>query len=131
MKYNEFLGKVQHQARLGSESDTVSAVRATLETLGERLAGGQAAHTAAQLPEEIGYYLKQAKRNESFELDTFYNRVAKRESVDYPDAVYHAKVVMSVLEEALTPGEMRDLRAQLPDEYNDLFELDGGGRRGE
>lgn len=125
MKYNEFLGTVQNQARLGTESDAVSAVRATLETLGERLAGGQADHVAAQLPEEIGYYLKQAGRDEQFELNGFYQRVAQREGVDLPDAVYHAKVVMNVLEEATSPGEMRDLCAQLPAEYDDLFDLDG------
>ena len=125
MKYSEFIGKVQNQARLGTTSAAVGAVRATLETLGERLAGGEADNAAAQLPEEIGYYLRQAKSNESFELRTFYERVAERESVDFPDAVYHSKVVMSVMQEAISPGEMSDLRAQLPPEYNDLFEMDG------
>lgn len=127
MKYHEFLGAVQNQARLDSDSAAVSAVRATLETLSERLAGGQSEHVAAQLPEEIGYYLKQAGKDESFELDEFYRRVADREAVDYADAVYHAKVVMRVLGKAITPGEMTDLRAQLPDEFDDLFEIDGEG----
>lgn len=131
MKYSEFLGKVQNQARLGRESQAVSAVRATLETLGERLAGGQAEHIAAQLPQEIGYYLQQAKRQESFDLDGFYERVAEREGADLPDAVYHSKIVMGVLEEAVTGGEMRDLRAQLPPEFNDLFEMNGGQRGNE
>lgn len=125
MKYSEFLGTVQNQARLGTESDAVSAVRATFETLGERLAGGQAGHVAAQLPEELGYYLRQADKDERFELHTFYERVSEREGVDLPDAVYHAKVVMKVLAEATSPGEMRDLRAQLPAEYEDLFDLNG------
>lgn len=129
MKYHEFLGAVQNLARLDSDSAAVSAVRATLETLGERLAGGQAEHIAAQLPEEIGYYLQQPDKDESFELDEFYQRVAEREAVDYPDAVYHAKVVMRVLSDAITPGEISDLRAQLPDEFDDLFEIDGGGPR--
>ena len=127
MKYSEFLGRVQNQARMGNESDAVSAVRATLETLGERLAGGQAEHAAAQLPQELGYYLRQGDEQESFDLDTFYKRVADREGVDYPDAVHHAKVVMGVMSEAISPGEMRDLCAQLPPEYNDLLERNGGG----
>lgn len=125
MKYSEFLGTVQNKARIGTESATVSAVRATFETLGERLAGGQAEHVAAQLPRELGYYLTQADADddEGFELDAFYKRVAEREGADLRDAVYHAKVVMNVLQEATSPGEMRDLRAQLPAEYDDLFEL--------
>lgn len=125
MKYSEFLGNVQNRARIGRESEATGAVRATLETLGERLAGGQAEHLAAQLPEEIGYYLHQGDGQDSFELETFYERVADRAGVDMPDAVYRAKVVMNVLEEAISGGEMRDLRAQLPDEYNHLFELEG------
>lgn len=127
MNYHEFLGAVQNQARLDNDSAAVSAVRATLETLGERLAGGQAEHIAAQLPEEIGYYLEQPDKDESFELDDFYQRVAEREGVDYPNAVYHARIVMRVLSDAVTPGEMKDLRAQLPDEFDDLFDLDGEG----
>ena len=129
MKYSEFLGHVQNRAQMGRQSDAVSAVRATLETLGERLAGGQADHLAAQLPEEIGYYLRQGGDQESFELDTFYERVAEREGVDLPDAVYHSKIVMGLVNEAISDGESRDMRAQLPDEYDDLFDLNGGWKQ--
>ena len=44
-----------------------------------------------------------------------------------PDAAFHARVVVEVLGEALTAGEMDDVRAQLPDNYAPLFEAGSEG----
>ena len=52
MKHDEFIGRVQHYARLASRGDAERATRATLETLGERLAGGEPKDLASQLPPE-------------------------------------------------------------------------------
>lgn len=52
MDHDEFIGQVQHRARLSSRGDAQTAVRATLETLAERLAGGEPSDLAAQLPDE-------------------------------------------------------------------------------
>ena len=54
MEHDEFIGQVQHRARLGSRGDAERATRATLETLAERIADGAANNLAAQLPNEIG-----------------------------------------------------------------------------
>jgi uncharacterized protein (TIGR00106 family) len=99
------------------------AICATLETLGERLFGEEARHLAAQLPPGLDAYLRLAKAKDTFDLDDFYRRVAAREGagVDLPQAVYHARAVVSVLQEAVSPGEMRDVREQLPAEYAALF----------
>ncbi|NPV08641.1 MAG: DUF2267 domain-containing protein [Anaerolineae bacterium] len=128
MQYDEFVGKVQNRARLPSTGEAVRAVHATLETLAQRLFGGEAEDLAAQLPREIGSYLREADRSrqESFGLDEFYRRVAEHAGpgLDYPDAVFRARVVMSVLTEAVSPGEIRDMRAQLPAEFNHLFQFE-------
>ena len=58
MQHDEFIGEVQARARLSSRGDAERATRAVLETLGERLAGGQPHNLAAQLPEEIGRHLE-------------------------------------------------------------------------
>jgi uncharacterized protein (DUF2267 family) len=47
--------------------------------------------------------------------------------VDLPVSNYHARVVVDVLSEALTPNEMHDLRSQLPDAYDPLFEAGSQG----
>ena len=122
MDYETFVGLVQNRARLGSREAAIAAIRATLETLGERLVGGELKDVASQLPREIAYYLTRATTTQKLSLRDFYGRVAAREPCDLPQAVFHARVVMSVLEEALSEGEVRDMRAQFPAEYDDLFE---------
>lgn len=123
MQYDDFVGRVHNRAQMASTDEAVAAIRATLQTLGDRLAKGEASDLAAQLPEEIGTYLQlEDEGGERFSLEEFFRRVAERESVDYPDAVYHARVVVEVIGEAITQGEMDDVRAQLPAEYDPLFE---------
>jgi uncharacterized protein (DUF2267 family) len=124
MKHNEFIGKVQNRARLGTSGQAVRSTQATLEVLGQRLFGGEAKDLAAQLPREIGIYLKQNDGSEAFGLDEFYERVSEKEGVDLPDAVHHARSVISVVQESVTAGELDHVRGQLPEEYNDLFEAD-------
>lgn len=127
MQYDEFVGTVQHRARLASSGEAVQAIHATLATLGERLFGGEVDDVAAQLPGEIGFYLTQALEQEAFPVKEFFRRVAEREQADLPDAVYHARAVISVLLDAVSPGEIADMRAQLPSEYDQLFQWSGEG----
>lgn len=128
MQYHEFVGHVQNRARLGSTGAAVRAIHATLETLGERINEDEAEHLAAQLPHEVGAYLEQASTTESFELDEFFERVAKREAVDLPDSVHHARVVLDVVLEAITPDQADHLHAQLPGEYEQLLAAGSEGQ---
>ncbi|MBK8905244.1 MAG: DUF2267 domain-containing protein [Anaerolineaceae bacterium] len=121
MKYNEFVGHVQNRARLGTQGEAVTAIRATLETLAERISTDEAHHLAAQLPREIGYYLKQGDTVDRFSLDEFFERVAGRAEVDLPDAAHHARTVVEVLSEAVSPSQLEDVRGQLPQEFSPLF----------
>lgn len=58
MKHDEFIGHVQHGARLASRGAAERATRAALETLRERVPDGLADNLAAQLPTEIGEHLR-------------------------------------------------------------------------
>jgi uncharacterized protein (DUF2267 family) len=124
MKHDEFIGKVQHQARLSSRGDAERATWATLQTLGERLAGGEVKDFASQLSPQLAQYALSglAGMGERFSLDEFFARVSDREGVELPQAIHHARAVISVLEEAISKGEMNDIRSQLPHEFNRLFE---------
>lgn len=130
MNYDEFTGQVQHYAKLPSRGDAVRAIRATLEALSQRLAGGEADDLADQLPMEIQPYLRQGGYGEQFDLNEFYRRVSVYEEIDLPIAVYHARVVIAMLVKAVSPGEIKDAMAQLPDEFRTLFEyqLEGEAR---
>jgi len=130
MKHDEFIGQVQHRARLSSRGAAERATRATLETLAERLAGGEAKDLAAQLPPELAEHLRSgwSAMGERFSLEEFFRRVSQREGADLPEAVFHARAVIEVLSEAVSRGEMDDVRAQLPAEFNRLFEAGSTGQ---
>lgn len=122
MKFDEFTGKVQHKANLASTDEALAAIRATLQTLSERLAAQEPQNLAAQLPEEIGRYLETPGKAERFSVKEFFERVSKREGVDLPVSVYHARAVIDTLQEAVSVGEIDNVRAQLPDEWQEIFE---------
>lgn len=126
MQFHEFLGQVQHRAQLPTLGHALAATRATLETLGERLDGGEPAQLAAQLPREIGHFLSlggrgRHHRGERFGVDAFINRVALRERVEPPLAAHHAQAVLGVLATAVSPGEMEQVRMQLPEDLRRLL----------
>jgi uncharacterized protein (DUF2267 family) len=80
------------------------------------------------LPEEIGRYLREVEGPaERFDLNEFFERVSGHEGSDLPVAVHHARVVTSVVRDAVTEGEIEDVLAQLPDEYKPLFESGSEG----
>ncbi|MFC6905448.1 DUF2267 domain-containing protein [Halalkalicoccus tibetensis] len=132
MDHDTFIGEVQNRAELASRGEALSATRATLQTLAERIEEGQATNLAAQLPDELARYLEEdADTTDSFDFQEFVSRVAERDENladgDEDDArsaaALHARVVTDVLEEAITEGQLEDVHSQLPDEYDELFEL--------
>jgi uncharacterized protein (DUF2267 family) len=120
MNHDEFVGHVQHRAHLASRGAAETIIRATLETLRERLQPEAAAHVAAQLPREIGRHLR-GGHFEHFSLSDFYRRVARREEVDIEKAAFHAHCVLETVAEAITPGAVRKLEKQMPLEFNELI----------
>ena len=129
MKYDEFIGQVQHRARLASRAEAERATRATLETLAERLVGGEAHDLASQLPRELAHALQlpDAGIGAKLTLEEFFELVSEREGVDLPAAASHARVVIGVLTEAVSQGEIKDVRIQLPAAFAQLFNVANEG----
>ncbi len=122
MKYDKFIDEVQTRAHLDNEDQALRAVEAALNTLAERILKTEADDLAAQLPQQIGVYLVADEYAQSFDMKQFYYKVSLRESVGQPLAMMHARAVMSVVEQAVSPGELRDMLAELPtEEYESLF----------
>jgi uncharacterized protein (DUF2267 family) len=98
MQHDEFIGQVQHRARLSSCGDAEVATRAKLETLAERLAGNEPLEAASQLPRGIAAYLEYeyAGARAPFYLNEFFQRVSLGEGAGMTLAVYHTRVVMEV-----------------------------------
>ena len=60
-------------------------------------------------------------------LDEFFELVSEREGVDLADATLHARVVIGVLTEAVSQGEIKDVRVQLPAAFAQLFNVENEG----
>lgn len=120
MHHDEFVGQVQHRAHLASRGDAETIIRATLETLGERLQAQAAEHIAAQLPQELGRHLKH-RMFTHLSVRDFCQRVAEREHADVEKAKFHARCVLDTMREAISPGAVHKLRQQLPEEFQPLL----------
>jgi uncharacterized protein (DUF2267 family) len=129
VKYDEFIAQVQRRAGLNTRADALLATRATLETFGERLEGGEPMDLAAQLPPEIAIYLVQpfAGSGVPFTLNDFFMRVAEREGTTLAEASFHARVVLGLITEVVTMGEIENVRSQLPADFRQLFEVENEG----
>lgn len=126
MQRDEFVKRVREIGELGSREEAEAAIKATLATLKERLAGNEPNNLAAQIPGDLAEPLQGEGGREDFALAEFYRRVADKEGVEEGRAIRQARAVALVLQEAITTGEMDDVRGQLKPEYQELF-----GRPGE
>ncbi len=123
MQYEEFTRRVQKRAGLATTAEAEEAIRAVLTTLGEYLGGGEGLDLASQLPQGIAEHLRRQPpgRSEIFSLNDFLQRVGEIEGAGTEEALDHTRVVMSVLQEAVSEGEMEDVRRQFPSEFDTLF----------
>ncbi|MBD1933440.1 MULTISPECIES: DUF2267 domain-containing protein [Cyanophyceae] len=67
-------------------------------------------------------HCQEAERTTCATLE-FYQRVSEREGVNSTHAATHARAVFTVLQEAATPGELEDIRANFFDNYQELFRV--------
>ena len=123
MQHDELIGQVQADAQLGSRGAAEAAVRATLDTLAERLAGGLPENLGAQLPGDLGRHLAQDGAGEDFGAAEFHDRVAAREpgSVSREVAAHHVVAVLGALDRATEHDALGRIRDQLPSDYEPVF----------
>jgi uncharacterized protein (DUF2267 family) len=121
MNFDHFVGQVQHRAQLPDTGSAVWAIQATLQSLAERLDAGEAKDLAAQLPRPFQIYFDVDEHAQPFSAHEFFERVTEREQVDAPVAAFHARVVLEVLQEAVSVGELQDVVGQLPADWRRIF----------
>lgn len=129
MDFDTFTGQVQNRLEHPSTGRTLRSIRATLTTLGERIQEGEAKDLAGNLPMEIDRYLLEADSGQRFDWEEFVGRIWEREGMTDPndraDAVYHAQVIIDVVDEVVPGSEMDQVRGMLPkgEEWDSLFEI--------
>lgn len=130
MQYQEFVDRVRSQARLESDEQATTLIRATLETLADHLAGNAPAKLAAQLPEQIGEFITSYKSDENatgegFGVEEFIRRTTeKAKSGDAETVRKQVIAVLGVLRIAVSEGEFDKMRGTLPPAYDELFAAD-------
>jgi uncharacterized protein (DUF2267 family) len=98
------------------------AIDAVLETLAQRIAGGEVDDLIERLPIQFHDALARGRAAtggvaRSMPLERFVQLIAEREAASLPDAVEHARAVLAVLRQAIGEEEFFDVVVQLPAEY--------------
>jgi uncharacterized protein (DUF2267 family) len=121
-----FVSRVAREARF-DRGRALHATEAVLETLGERLAGGEVDDLKALLPGELRPALELGRlhsggKAERFDVEEFVGRVADRVGeTSHVEALDDARFVFGALRELLPLKELDDILAELPREYDDLL----------
>ncbi|MGY0056414.1 DUF2267 domain-containing protein [Streptomyces sp. LZ34] len=136
MRYEELTRQVQALAQLPDLRSAEQAVRATLETLAERIPDGLADHMAAQLPAEAADSMRRVAASheasseerayrrdhgERFDLTGFAGRIAWRARTSEEEALREASVFFEVLDSAVSPELMERLYKALPSDIRELL----------
>jgi uncharacterized protein (DUF2267 family) len=124
VQYEEFIDRVRQRVGFGSSSKAEVDTRETLTTLGEYLVGCKGLDLASQLPQGLAENLRREPPNRPmiYSFPDFLQEIGEREGVNTDEALAHARVVVSVLQEAVSEGEMDDVRRQFPSEFDPLFD---------
>jgi uncharacterized protein (DUF2267 family) len=120
--YAGFIATVEREADVPHEQ-AERAVTATLETLGERISGGEAHDLAGQLPPELQRLVDRHAGDGPRPLSAgeFFQRVQSRERVPIMDAQDHVRAVFVALRQTVDPKEIADLASELPRELEMLL----------
>ncbi|WP_214365890.1 DUF2267 domain-containing protein [Pseudonocardia sp. H11422] len=120
-----FIQRFSERAGVAADKAEVLA-RAALQTLAERITGGEAEDLAEQLPAELREPLQRPRNApaEAFGLDEFVRRAGERAGIDEELARRATRSLLLTLRDALTPQEFDDVVSQLPEEYRELLRID-------
>jgi uncharacterized protein (DUF2267 family) len=118
--YDTFIRTEAEKAGITREQ-AENIARATLQTLADRITGGEFDDLTAQLPKPLKEEVTAPREKaEAFGVDEFVRRVSERAHVDENTARTGAMATLTTVREAVTPGEFDDVTAQLPQDYREL-----------
>jgi uncharacterized protein (DUF2267 family) len=120
MLYEEFLQPVRDSVD-GDAEAAEQAVRATLQTLAERIGKDEALHVVPALPPQVAPWLYATGPAQGFDAAGFVERVARREGTPAEVAERHATAVLAALGQALDDEAYRHLIARLPKTFAPLL----------
>lgn len=125
MQEDDFYNQVKKFGGPSGREDAMKLTTVVLQDLGRRLKGEEPNKLAAQLPESLKAPLTVHANEEPVtdDLDDFLRRVADHlgAGVDPEQARDQVQAVFATLSEAVSDGEIDDVRAQLPAGFGALL----------
>jgi uncharacterized protein (DUF2267 family) len=125
VKDREFFHNVADRSGL-SRQEAADVSRASLQTLGERLSGGEARDLAAELPEPLAQPLRSGdEAAQNFDLEEFVRRVSEHTGLTPTESVRGIRAVLMTLRDAAVSEEYAEAMSQLPKEFTTLVATAG------
>jgi uncharacterized protein (DUF2267 family) len=121
MEMQHFTQTVQKYA--GSSDELAErASESTLEVLGALVTKSDQRALARQLPSPLSEAIQRSSPDQTFDLETFYDRIEVGESVEGALQLEHAQAVCQALAQTVDSEMRTRLARHLPEEYEHLFE---------
>jgi uncharacterized protein (DUF2267 family) len=123
MNFKEFTYTVAERAGLSRE-EAADLTRATLETLADRLSGGEARDLAVRLPEPMGESLcgKKGMAAGNFGLEEFVRRVSEHAGLTVKETTEGVRAVFRTLAEVVPSDHFDQAMSQLPGDFRRMLE---------
>lgn len=113
MRYREMIKKVQHESGF-SDRESKDALIHLVESLAVRLTEGERKDFASQLPSELqGVALSVMPTQNNSKLDLI-KQFMQQQKISHDRAKKQILSAWAVIKAAISPGEIDDIRAQLP-----------------
>lgn len=116
MQYRELIKQVQHYSGF-SDSESETALRLFVEKLSARLTEEEREDFASQLPSDLQDIALSVEGTEKWSGSEFIKQFCEEEDIEEGRAKKQIHAVWEAIKDAISPGEVEDIRAQLP---NDL-----------
>lgn len=113
MKYRELMKRVQHLSGF-SDKESKEALNATVEVIAVRLTDDERKDFASQLPTELQDIALTVRATEDNTKQDIVEQIVKTQSVTKARAKKQLLSAWTAIKEAISPGEIDDIRAQLP-----------------
>jgi uncharacterized protein (DUF2267 family) len=113
MGFREMIKKVQLYSGF-SDAESQEALELLVESLAERLTEGERKDFASQLPRELKEVVILAPLSPEYHKKEILEEFMEREGIDEGRAKKQILSAWKALKRSISPGEIEDIRAQLP-----------------
>ncbi len=113
MNYRQLIKKVQDYSGF-SDKESEDALQVVVETLATRLTPEERKDFSSQLPAELQKVAEAVTTTRKLSADDFFKDIIEAENIDEGRAKKQIMAVWQALKDAISPGEIEDIKAQLP-----------------